>query len=309
MQNLISVDNAQYSKIVKAIGSSFTPSAVLDFEHAIDQSVVQLVFALSRTSQQPVDITKWLQLFAMDVLNRIAFGESPGYLERGSDVNAFIEASEGRNDYWYSHSAIPDIDYIINKGPLARLMRRTPVSLLGGMAMRKFKERKAPQNSEITNDLLQRYMQAQSRYPNDIADSHVVGLVATSIAAGADTAATTLAGTLLLVLQNPGVKAKLEDEFANLEKRSERPSWSEVGSLPYLDATIKESMRYFPATAFSMDRVVPVGGMTIGGTPYPASRLYSITTTPSIEIPKSLDKTLMSSDQRDGLRLMRSSYA
>lgn len=274
VQNLLSVDNAQHAKIVKAIGSAFTQGAVLEFESAVDDSAKRLVLALTKTDQQTVDLARWCQLFGMDVLSYIAFAESPGYLEEGRDVNGFIGASEGRNEYWYTHAAIPNIDYFMTKGPLARLLR-TPVSLLGRTAVQKFKERRMAQEAEKHNDLLQRYMDAQSRYPDDITDSHVAGLVVTSIAAGADTAATTLAATLLLVLQHPPVHAKLLEELASLDASSEIPKWNDVAGLPYLDATIKESMRYFPAAAFTMDRVVPEGGMTIAETFLPSGTVVA----------------------------------
>ncbi|KAJ4985203.1 cytochrome P450 [Stagonosporopsis vannaccii] len=51
---------------------------------------------------------------------------------------------------------------------------------------------------------------------------------------------------------------------------SNPPRWKEVYMLPYLEAVIKETMRYFPPFAFGIDRVVPTGGAVISGIPIPA---------------------------------------
>ena len=274
MRNLVALDEAQHSKIIKGIGSAFTQTSMLDFEDAVDHSTTLIISTLFKSGQEPVDITRWLQLFAMDVLNRVAFGESLGNLDKVLDVDGLIEASEKRNRYWYAWAAIPNLEYLINKSSIPRRMR-TPISALGRIANQKLRERQLSTEQQRPRDLLQKYLEAQSRFPNDIDNSYVAGLVATSIAAGADTVATTLTATLIFVLQNPTVQSKLLKELTPLGPIREAPRWSEVCTLPYLDATIKESLRYFPVIAFGMDRVLPDEGMSVSGTFLPGGTIVS----------------------------------
>jgi cytochrome P450 len=47
------------------------------------------------------------------------------------------------------------------------------------------------------------------------------------------------------------------------------PAWKEICDLPYLDACINEAVRLHPPFCLPLERVVPAGGMAIGGTYFP----------------------------------------
>lgn len=47
------------------------------------------------------------------------------------------------------------------------------------------------------------------------------------------------------------------------------PRWNEVKDLPYLDACVQEALRIDPPFILPLEREVPTGGLTIGGSYYP----------------------------------------
>jgi cytochrome P450 len=270
VHSLITMNETQQSAVMKGIGSAFTPNAVLDYEPFVDQSAALLVAALEE--RYSVDMGKWMQLFAMDVLNRNAFGESPGFLKTGEDIDDMQATVEKRFEYYNRWAAIPEIEYLLHKNFLV-IQMGTAINNLARLARHHFQKRKEEGGEKPHQDLLQKYLDGQARFPDSISDTHVVGLVVSSIAAGADSTAMTLTAILFYLLKYPIVLAALEQEiqaFKGDGLLSPNPRWEEVKNLPYLDAVIKETMRFFPVNASGLDRVVPHGGCSLAGAFLPA---------------------------------------
>lgn len=88
----------------------------------------------------------------------------------------------------------------------------------------------------------------------------------TLILAGHETTAISLSWTLVLLAQNPAVRAKLEQEVDRvLGERS--PTMADLPKLPYADAVVRESMRlYPPAWSLGREAIVEV---EVGGQRFP----------------------------------------
>ena len=74
-------------------------------------------------------------------------------------------------------------------------------------------------------------------------------------------------------MKSPEVNAELLkeiDEATSSGKLSSPPRFREASDLPFLCATIKETMRLHPSVGLTMPRVAPVGGLEISGTHIPA---------------------------------------
>jgi len=104
----------------------------------------------------------------------------------------------------------------------------------------------------------------------------VIGFNISTFAAGSDTTASTLTALFYYILHNTKVLAKLHDELQNVvtgETLTSKIPYTSLSQLPYLDATIKESMRIFPAIGFRLERVVPSPGLEICGTLLPTGTI------------------------------------
>lgn len=88
--------------------------------------------------------------------------------------------------------------------------------------------------------------------------------VMVQILAGSDTTAGTMRATMLHILTNPPVLARLLDEIKNSDI-SDPIKDSEARKMPYLQAVIKEGLRIHPPVTGLQSKFVPPEGDTLNG--------------------------------------------
>lgn len=64
-------------------------------------------------------------------------------------------------------------------------------------------------------------------------------------------------------LKNPRVWNKLQSEVRAVFKPFEPASHAKARALPYLEAVVRETLRYHPAVSMLMERIVPADGLTL----------------------------------------------
>lgn len=82
------------------------------------------------------------------------------------------------------------------------------------------------------------------------------------IFAGSGTTANTLSYFIWSVLKRPELQRKLEEEVATLPENFKD---TDMESLPWLNATMQETLRVYAAVPGTLPRLVPKGGVTIAG--------------------------------------------
>lgn len=90
--------------------------------------------------------------------------------------------------------------------------------------------------------------------------------------AGTDTTAMTLTYLMYAVLaeRSGNVRKKLLDE---LQECSDKPSWSELENLPYLNRVFNETLRLYSPVGGSLPRTTPLEGATFGTLAIPAGTI------------------------------------
>jgi cytochrome P450 len=264
---------SRHTSLKKPVMHAFTPNAVLDHEHYVDQTCNLLVQRLEECGP-PVDLAEWTRYWAMDTLSGIAFSEDLGFMADRKDVEGTFAAIGKQIDHWTFWNPLPQLERLVFKNAYMLSIVR-PSTAVARLAARKMEgrlnsERKIPQH-----DLLSQYLMASEKHPEELDRASVLGLTISTINAGADTTANTLALTLYQLARDPSKYKKLERELstANL---SEPPKLAELNKLPYLDAVIKESMRLNPIFDGPMERLVPPDGLDIAGMQIPGGTTVSV---------------------------------
>ncbi len=99
-----------------------------------------------------------------------------------------------------------------------------------------------------------------------LSDQHLRDELLTLLLGGHETTATSLAWAFLQVLNRPDVLARLRAEVATAAGPDGRLEPERVVALPYLDATLKESLRLWPIVPVVVrkaKRTMTIGGVTV----------------------------------------------
>jgi len=123
-------------------------------------------------------------------------------------------------------------------------------------------------------DFLTRFLSAREKFPDLLNEEQTEDYANTNVAGGSDTTAVILRALVFNMLNNSRIFAKflaevktvLKARVQNEDENFDRPiSWAEGLTMKYYQACIKEVLRYHPATAQILPRIVPDEGVELCG--------------------------------------------
>lgn len=204
----------------------------------------------------------WLMFFAWDVIGRLSFSKSMGFLQAGNDHSGILDTSEKVIDYFA---------VIIQVRQLDKLLAKNPIRPIGPPAFAVAAEFSAQQviarqqrtdgKDKEKRDMLDDFIELKKKNPQ-LTDMGVVELLLINMLAGADTTGILLRAIIYYILKNTTVLRKLQQELDNANL-SHSITYSSASKLPYLDAIIRESCRVHPAIGLLLERVVPESGIEL----------------------------------------------
>ena len=246
---------------------------MLGYEDAIDHMINTLVQQMKRTGPV-VELASWLRYFAMDTLTYIAFSEDLGFMISAQDIDGTLASTENRFDHWYAWLAMPWLEKLLFKNGFVLRFTKTS-SRLAQLAGQKVGARMHKETVAVRPDLLARYLEAHEKDPEVIDSMAVIGLTVSTIHAGADTTASTLAFVFYELMRHEDVLAKLRSEIVSAGV-SKVTKFTELNKLPFLEASIKETLRIHFILSIMMEREVPLTGADIAGKWIPGGTIVSI---------------------------------
>lgn len=95
-------DASLHSALRRPIANIYSMSNLVEFEPYVDSTIRVLLKQLEEARPGPdeaVDLGKWLQWFALDVMGEITFSRRLGFLDRAEDVDGIIQKVLGLFKY------------------------------------------------------------------------------------------------------------------------------------------------------------------------------------------------------------------
>jgi cytochrome P450 len=223
------------------------------------------------------DLMQWWTFLATDTVGQLGFGESFGMLERGEVSNHVLTTDHSWLMLWKQKT-----DYIMTleralvgngigaEMPWIRAIGRlipakVPQQMFDATNYILDYGHKAVVNakSQASETNLMANVLKEGEKENSSLDDLDVRVEATSlIFAGSGTTANTLSYFIWSVLKRPELQRKLEEEVAVLSAGFKD---ADMEPLPWLNATMQETLRVYAAVPGTLPRVVPKGGITIAG--------------------------------------------
>ncbi|EED22579.1 cytochrome P450 oxidoreductase, putative [Talaromyces stipitatus ATCC 10500] len=280
-------------KVIKTpIAPLFSLSNILPLEVFVNR-VLEVLFQQLDTrfvsSGDTFDLADWLQYFAFDVMGTLTFSKRYGFLEHGRDVNNMLLTIWTYMSNCAPMTQIPWFDVVWNKNAFITLFRRASgLSILGHVG-ELIADRRQRRNTPSAvsdekasdRDMLSRFFELQEK-DSKIPRWAVTAWAFSNVIAGSDSTAVTMRTTWFGLLSHPETLKTLRKELLDQDSKLEGgitrpfPAWKDICNLAYLDACVNEAVRLHPPFCLPFERVVPSGGLTIGGTYFPAGTVVGM---------------------------------
>lgn len=285
--NILSTrDEKRHDELRRKMASGYSGKENPSLEPDIDQCVLDLVKLIDRkyvnvhsTRLVRMDLARKIQYFTSDIMSKLAFDAKFNDLSDDDDNFGYIHEVETIFPSIFCTCTIPGfVIFLTNLGFMglfapsvnSKLGLGRVLGLTRAQVSKRFDANGEPKVGQM--DMLASFIR------HGLSQEEAEQESVLQLAAGSDTTATGLRATLLCIITNPQVHAKLLVEIdqtcASGDLASNRDSIisdREARTLPYLQACIKEGLRWYPPIAGMLAKKTPPEGDTLCGYPVPGN--------------------------------------
>ncbi|KAF2804695.1 cytochrome P450, partial [Mytilinidion resinicola] len=274
-------DMKKYHAQRRLIGPAFTTESVKRREFLLDKPMGKFVAKMKEGGGRPVDLVKWMNILALDLLTEITFAESMDYISTGDDrdnakdIDIFWQKVQWVGlvpDMWrgYTWAAekLRNIGLPLLSEPTTHNLNIIKFYIAQLTSRAKSATTTSATHADIASDIA-RFAASHPNFKPQWAATTIVHI----IAAGFDTLGMTLSACFGHIGRSPTSQAKLHAELDNALKEGQlddAPSYEQVANLPYLHSCLTEAMRLTTVIGVSLPRVVPGSGAVVEGHELPA---------------------------------------
>lgn len=245
-KNLVVLEDRRWQRMRHILSPVFSAAKLKSMKNGYDDSIETLVSNITDMTNNAeksaiLDVKDYFGSFTLDVLCSVCFGIKINSLKNPkNEVVDNIKSIFGTSIslkaliVLFFPSLMKTLDlYLLNYKSLVFLNQLTRSIL---------KERRCQESSR--KDFIRLLMEASA----DLTETEIADQVILFFVAGYDTSATTLCHIAYCLALNPEVQERLHREVQDFHSRNQKGNYlEEMNSLEYLDAVIKESLRYLPS--------------------------------------------------------------
>ncbi|KAF2998659.1 hypothetical protein E8E13_008015 [Curvularia kusanoi] len=270
--NLLSQrDEVAHTQMRAKMAAGYSGKENTSMEGTVDDEIANFVHLIESkyisTGQdfRPIQFGEKASFFTLDIISNLAFGQAFGYLDKDEDVYDYLKITEASISFLILIANVPILADILQSRVLRKFMPseadKAGFGAFIGVAKKIVAERFKPK-AESQFDMLGSFIR------HGLTEEEAAGEALLQIAAGSDTSAGAIRTIMLHTITNPNIYKKLQaeiDQGINTRKISSPVTDTEGRKLPYLQALIKEGLRYYPPASGNMFKQVPAGGDIIDG--------------------------------------------
>lgn len=269
---LSSTDHAEHLALRNKLVNGYSGTGNPGFESDIDTVVMDVVDLINAKylsigdDLRPFDHSLIMQYLTLDVVTSLSLGKAFGWVKEDKDIHEYIETMWGNFPILnFLMSYPPSMRFlslpVIQRSMAPSMKDRTGLGKIKGVAFdivsKRVAEKQAGEKEVRQGDMIDSFIK-QGLSEAQIADNVLVQLLA-----GSDTTVSSLRASFVSIMSNPRIYKRLQAECDEVAK--EIPfdrviSYQRAIRMPYLDACIKEALRYHPAATGPLPRTVPKGG-------------------------------------------------
>ncbi|PSN62351.1 cytochrome P450 [Corynespora cassiicola Philippines] len=273
-------NETSHAKRMKIMKGVYSMSNIIQAEGGVNDCIDVFISKMQGIARrgEVIDMSRWSQWYAFDVLGQLFFGRMFGFMSEAKDYRGYIRATELNLPVRICASTMPSYMRSVFLGS-GFLIPRIYDSVQSYLMLDKegqicVEERKSsleageiPKQKDLLVFLLD--LMERRREKGDFQLSDVQVESRSALFAGSESTATAILTTLYNILDSPSVYKRIMSEIDNAANSGllsmPHIRYTEAVKLKYLDACIKESMRLYPPVALQLPRNVPKGGCHLLG--------------------------------------------
>ncbi|KAK4096345.1 cytochrome P450 [Parathielavia hyrcaniae] len=262
-------DPTLHAQMKRPVVRHYSVPAVLVMEPLMDSVIADFIDTLQQRYVEPkkkCEFGDWLSYYAWDFMGMVTFSTKFGYMDKGTDFDGTLAIADKSIDYLALCGQMPWTDFVLDKNPIYPIGPPN-VGNVTRIAIQNLTARLKGEDKNFTEgkpDFLQYFIESKSTHPDLVNDGSVIGYLLLNLIAGADTTAITMRALFYHLLKNPQTYARLQaDVRAAFPRPFEPAPYAKARAIPYLEASVKETLRYHPAVSMIMERIVPEGGLVL----------------------------------------------
>ncbi|KAL2010319.1 hypothetical protein VTN00DRAFT_6126 [Thermoascus crustaceus] len=258
----------KHRQMQKSLSAAFSHKALMEQESIVAECVERFVAKIGDAelnksknkdnTKGGLDMTKWYEMVAFDILGELAFGESFHSIENGKP-HFWSELIE--NHVYFISLA----DNFRRLSPLVTELAKQLI-LLTPVIRKHLRYTRGRIDSRLSNksprrDIMTALVEKvrSGKMDKDEMTAHA----STLVIAGGETMATFLAAITFYLLKGPKAYNKLREEIRSHFKSYDDICAVSAQQLPYLQAVIKEGLRIYPPGSQGFPRISP--GVSVDG--------------------------------------------
>ncbi|KAF4506647.1 hypothetical protein G6O67_006711 [Ophiocordyceps sinensis] len=257
----------------KQLAPGVSGSGNPNMEMAVNECLEELVHLIrskymsSDAEMIPMDLARKLQYFLLDSISAVTLGEALGSLQGDGDTHGYIKSTEDGLVMGTTALAL-GFSWMCQVPLFGRLLTASPKDEAGfGRFMAACF---ASVDERLANPTDERSDALASFIRNGVTGDDARSEALIFMTVGAINPLAAMSGILLHVISNARVYALLQREIDDAARHGKAPSAgkglitsAQAKQLPYLQATIREGMRFWPPVVGLFPRRVPRGGDTV----------------------------------------------
>ncbi|KAL8918691.1 MAG: hypothetical protein Q9172_005320 [Xanthocarpia lactea] len=252
-------NRAEHDQRRRVWSGAFSDKALRGYETRMLKYRRKLLSQIDAFGNQPVDVSKWFNLYTYDTMGDLAFGRS-------------FKMLDAREQHWAIKLLIEGL--VAHSWLFPPWLLRVAVAIPGAMNSwfkslaycHEMVEIRMTEKVEIPDIMSTLLEPLQGRKPTEQELNFLHGESHLVIIAGSDTTATALTCSVLELARNPEHVIKLRKELAPcMQDRTKDVANQSIARLNHLNGVIYEALRLYPPVPTAIPRETPPEGMDIGG--------------------------------------------
>ncbi|KAK4149486.1 cytochrome P450 monooxygenase [Chaetomidium leptoderma] len=236
------------------------------YDPRITTAINQLLAAIDRQKNQPLDIAQWFAFFVFDVMEDLAFNKSSNMLLDGKEGHIFKTIrTDMYNIALFTH--MPWLLPFLKRTPVLNRNYHEFLDWIQRLIDERIKAK--PEQPDIFSPILGAYNKSAKTVQeqrNFHGDAQLI------VIAGSESVAAALTHIFFHLAWDPTLTRRLQGEFDALPSLAHE----NLMTVAHLDAVINEAMRLHPPVPSGTQRVTPSEGLWIGERHIPGDTIVQV---------------------------------